>query len=73
MSEMIEIDKETTKQCPICHKKMIKEYANYVLTSYPPQYPWHWYCGCGHTEDGGIERGITQEEVTRKQWEKANP
>lgn len=58
--------------CSICGKKMIKRYANYVLTSYPPQYPWSWWCACGHTEPGGIERGKTDEEILEERWNEEN-
>lgn len=58
--------------CHICGKKMIKRYANYVLTSYPPQYPWDWWCACGHTELGGVDRGQTDEEILKERWEQEN-
>jgi hypothetical protein len=62
-----------TKTCPKCGKKMIKRYTNEVLTSYPPQYPWNWWCGgCGHTERGGIERGRSMEDGYQQAWEAAN-
>ena len=61
-----------TKRCPKCGKKMIKRYENYVLTSYPPQYPWYWWCKCGYTEEGGIDKGITIEELYDKLWEETN-
>jgi len=63
---------ETHKICPVCGSKMIKRYENYVLTTYPPQYPWYWWCGCGHTEPGGVERGMTAEEIDRIEWEIIN-
>jgi hypothetical protein len=59
-------------KCKKCGSEMVKAYSNIVLTSYPPQYPWYWYCGCGHTEDGGIERGKTYEEQLREEWENKN-
>ena len=58
--------------CPNCGKKMIKRYTGQVLTSYPPQYPWYWWCGCGETRDGGIEQGKTEEQLAKEEWEKAN-
>jgi len=51
---------------------MIKRYESRVLASYPPQYPWFWWCKCGHTEEGGIDRGMTIEEVYERLWEEAN-
>lgn len=58
--------------CDKCGKRMIKKYANFVLTLCPPQHPWDWWCGCGHVEKGGIERGKTPEEVLMEAWEAAN-
>ena len=64
---------QETKECPGCNKKMIKRYQNRVLTSYPPQYPWDWWCGgCGLVGEGGIDEGMTQEEMYQKEWENAN-
>lgn len=51
---------------------MIQQFDDIVLCSYPPQYPWHWWCGCGNTERGGILRGKTQEQFARESWEEAN-
>ncbi len=60
-----------TKLCT-CGKKMIKRYSNIVLMSYPPQTPWSWWCGgCEATERGGVERGMTEEEMNKQQWENA--
>lgn len=59
-------------KCPKCGKVMIKRFANICLTSYPAKYPWHWWCGCGNTEVGGIVVGKTQEQICREEWEKAN-
>ena len=61
-----------TKVCPVCGKKMIKRYKDYVLMSYPPQYPWYWWCGCGHEEPGGVERGIAAEEMVMAAWREIN-
>lgn len=56
-----------------CGKIMIKRYQPIVLATYPPQYPWFWWCaGCGRTAEGGVERGITADEAYRTAWEKAN-
>jgi hypothetical protein len=60
-----------TKPCPQCGKKMIKRY-NRILPSYPPLYPWEWWCGCGHVEEGGCERGSTLEEQSMSLWKAAN-
>lgn len=61
-----------TKICEKCGKKMIKIGTGFVLTSYPPQYPMKWWCGCGHEESAGMERGKTEEEMNRENWEKEN-
>jgi hypothetical protein len=51
---------------------MIKKSANIMLCSYPAQYPWNWWCACGHEEHGGVDVGTTMEEINRKRWEEAN-
>ena len=61
-----------TKECPKCGKKMIKHFLNIVYPTYPPQYPWKWKCGCGYTEEGGIVRGKTDEEIFIERWKEAN-
>jgi hypothetical protein len=63
---------EQTKPCPVCGKKMIRKYRHYIMATYPASHPWDWWCGCGHKEEGGIERGITPDEALRIQWEEAN-
>ena len=60
-----------TKKCPKCGKNMIKRYRTTFLT-YPPQYLWEWWCKCGYRQAGGIERGMTVEEVYEKLWEEVN-
>ncbi len=63
---------EETRPCPACGKRMIQRASDLVLTSYPPQYPWDWWCGCGHTERGGVTVGQTREQVDRARWEAVN-
>ena len=58
--------------CPKCGKKMIKRYENFILATNPPQYPWYWWCGCGHIERGGIDRGMDVDELYRRIWETTN-
>ena len=60
------------KRCPQCGKKMIRRYRPYVLCSYPSLHPWDWWCGCGYSEVGGVERSMTLEEMVRREWEGAN-
>lgn len=55
-----------------CGKLMIKRYENRVLMSNPPQYPWQWWCGCGKTKEGGIERGKTDGELALEKWKQVN-
>ena len=62
-----------TKECPKCKAQMIQRYENIVYCTYPPQHPWNWWCGCGHTETGGVERGITEEESYLREWRGKNP
>jgi hypothetical protein len=42
------------------------------MTSFPPQYRYYWWCGCGKTVKGGTERGKTEEEVALKEWKILN-
>ena len=74
MTERYDLDFSKTKECPKCGKMMIQERSNYVLTSNPPQYPWTWWCGCGHTEAGGVEipKVTSAQEVLRERWERVN-
>ena len=65
-------DTADTKVCPKCGKLMIKIYKNEVLTSYPAQYPMSWWCKCGHTEDAGVERGITTDDINNARWNSVN-
>jgi len=58
--------------CPECGKKMIQRFTGVVLCTYPAQYPWDWWCGCGHKEKGGVTRGKTEEEIAREEWEALN-
>lgn len=63
---------EETKICPICGKKMIKRYHNHDYPTSPVQYPWYWWCGCGNTEQGGVDRGKTDKEIAREEWKEIN-
>lgn len=58
--------------CPECNCIMLKRYENITLTSLPPQRPWYWWCGCGHTEKGGIEKGKREDEIYMSAWKKQN-
>jgi hypothetical protein len=60
------------KVCPKCGKNMIRKYRNLVLTSMPPQYPWIWWCACGHEERGGVDAGVSQRELDMNRWKEAN-
>ena len=61
-----------TKICPKCGKQMIKTTTGVALTSYPPQYPMQWWCGCSYTERAETIRGTTVEESRQKEWEELN-
>lgn len=61
-----------TKQCPECKARMVKKNTGTVLTTDPPQYPYDWWCGCGHEEVGGIERDLTREEKLYRRWKSFN-
>jgi hypothetical protein len=59
------------KKCK-CGKIMIKRYTGFALTSYPPQYPWYWWCKCGNTLTGSVDIGKTEEELYEMAWEELN-
>lgn len=71
-SNLTSVTDDSTKPCSSCGKRMVRRYANFVLATYPAQYPWSWWCSCGHTEYGGVDRGVTAEELLRIDWEQAN-
>ena len=56
----------------MCGKLMIQRDEPFVYASDPPQYPWKWWCGCGHTEPGGVRWGMTEGQMARRAWEQAN-
>ncbi len=63
---------EETRQCR-CGKTMIKCDDGIVLTSYPAQYPWHWWCGgCCFREKGGVRQGKTRDQLDQERWDAAN-
>ena len=58
--------------CKSCGRQMVRRYTGTVLTSYPAQYPWYWWCACGQTAEGGVERGLTEDEEARRSWQRLN-
>jgi hypothetical protein len=63
---------DEARVCSVCGKVMIKRDTGVALMSYPAQYPWDWWCGCGHTEPGGVRWGKTEVEMAQNEWEQAN-
>ena len=63
------LDLDETKECPVCGKRMIKELENVVYPTYPPKRPWRWWCGCGHSEPGGVYQSDHPETLRRRRWE----
>lgn len=61
-----------TKTCPICGKQAIRRRTGHAIMTYPEQYATEWWCGCGYREPAENQRGMTQEELARAQWEAAN-
>lgn len=54
-----------------CGKWMIEE-AVAVLTSYPGQTQYRWWCGgCGATKQGRREAHQSHESIRMRQWENA--
>jgi hypothetical protein len=60
-----------TRPCPSCGARMIRRSSGIALPTDPPQYPWSWWCGCGHAEAGGVERTTTDEEAAMDRWRAA--
>ena len=66
------LENEVLKKCPNCGEVMIKRSRQYMLLTYPPQYPWDWWCGgCDIYVEGGTERGRTAEELYMEKWKQA--
>ncbi len=71
---------EEGPRCPKCKMKMVKRYEETIpasfsksgLTTCPPQRPWLWWCGCGHTVEGGIDQYKTKVQQARENWEAVN-
>ena len=61
-----------TQICSKCGKKMIKISTGITLTSYPPQYPQKYWCGCGHEEPAETVMGTTPEQENMNLWKDAN-
>jgi len=55
------------KICPKCGMKMLKRY-NYWASSTPR----YWWCGCGYTEEGGLEVRMGELQLVREKWERLN-
>ena len=57
------------KLCPQCGRQMTKRYEDRVLLTDPPQYPWYWWCRCGHVEVGGMDRERRGDEEVYFTWD----
>jgi C4-type Zn-finger protein len=62
----------STKDCPVCHAKMILIETGEVLMSSPEQYVRKWWCGCGYREDAPRRVAVEAEDATMALWRKAN-
>ena len=60
------------KVCPKCQKQMIRRDLGYAYATDPPQYPWEWWCGCGHREAGGVRIDPTDDQMALDEWKRAN-
>ena len=58
--------------CPQCSQYMILTETGITLTSYPPQHPQIWWCGCGYTASARNRYEKTQEELRHDAWKQAN-
>lgn len=61
---------EEGPKCSKCGMKMVRCYENWE--SCQTQRPWCWWCGCGHTEEGGIEQYKTEAQSARDEWNMLN-
>ena len=60
--------------CHECGSKMVKKYDNVILTTYPAQRTFTWWCSCGASASGGTEPFPSQneEELLLDEWEEEN-
>ncbi len=65
-------DDSSTKPCPKCNKKMIVLWQGQMMCSNPPQQRWYWWCGCGHSECGGVHVYRDTSPSIKERWEAAN-
>jgi len=64
---------EEGPRCPKCGMKMVKRYdrrTELYSSVMRNQQVWYWWCGCGHTEEGGIEP--SEGECAREEWKAIN-
>lgn len=57
--------------CDKCGKNMIRRYTGQMMTSYPPQEPWVWWCACGMQKPGGVIVEKSQDELAKAAWNAA--
>ena len=50
---------------------MIKRYVECIFPTYPPKYPYYWWCGCGYREEGGADEEI-DESLYKEIWKIIN-
>ncbi len=60
--------------CEQCGAVMVKWYPSFAYATDPPQYPYRWWCGCGHDVAGGVDRADRPNKLDelRLAWRLAN-
>jgi len=63
---------EKERRCSKCDSWMVKEHTGFSSPYDPKKYPYIWWCGCGNSEEGGVELEKTPQERLREHWERMN-
>ncbi len=60
--------------CPCCQKIMIKRVSTEIdnVIEGMPAKEWHWFCGCGCKETGGMLKGMPETTWIKNEWKKVN-
>ena len=59
-----------SRRCKKCRKLMIRRHA--LDSSFPAACPYAWWCKCGHTEEGGMDRVLDFDAYYAELWALVN-
>ena len=60
------------EKCPKCGSNMVEKAPGIIYATYPACWDRVLWCACGHTENRGIVRGKTSDEILMDTWREAN-